>query len=148
MDDSSRLITCNGVFDRPTTEHTIRVLERRFEDHGGPREILTDNGSQFVSSVNPDTADHTFRKFLAYHGIRHIRARVNHPQTNGKIERFFGEVERRTVRFGSVERVVHWHNEIKPHSSLDYDEPAHAFWYRLPPERILGYALRWMYAQG
>lgn len=67
---------------------------------------------------------------------------------DGKIERFFGEVERRTPRFGSVERVVHWHNEIKPHCSLDYDEPAHAFWYRLPPERILGYAQRWMYAEG
>ncbi|MGF3497999.1 MAG: DDE-type integrase/transposase/recombinase, partial [Methanolinea tarda] len=109
MDDSSRLITCYGVFDRPTTEHTIQVLEKGFQEYGVPREILTDNGSQFVSSRNPETADHTFRKFLEYHGIRHIRARVNHPQTNGKIERFFGEVERRTPRFGSVERVVHWH---------------------------------------
>jgi len=71
----------------------------------------------------------------------------NHPQTNGKIERFFGEVERRTPRFGSVDAVVHWHNEIKPHSSLENDEPAHAFWYRLPSERILGYAQRWMDAQ-
>ena len=148
MDDSSRLITCYGIFDRPTTENTIQVLEKGFEEYGFPREILTDNGSQFVSSRNPETADHTFRKFLEYHGIRHIRARVNHPQTNGKIERFFGEVERRTPRFGSVEKVVHWHNEIKPHSSLYFDEPAHAFWYRLPPERILGYAQRWMYAQG
>jgi len=144
----SRLITCYGVFDRPTTEHTIQVLENGFQEYGVPEEILTDNGSHFVSSRNPETADHTFRKFLEYHGIRHIRARVNHPQTNGKIERFFGEVERRTPRFGSVERVVHWHNEIKPHCSLDYDDPAHAFWYRLPLERILGYAQRWIYAEG
>jgi len=148
MDDSSRLVTCYGVFDRPTTEYTIQVLEQGFLDYGIPREILTDNGSQFVSSRNPDTANHTFRKFIKYHGIRHIRARVNHPQTNGKIERFFGEVEGRAQKFGSVDAVVHWHNEIKPHSSLDYDEPANVFWYRLPPERILGYAQRWMYAQG
>lgn len=148
MDDSSRLITCYGIFHRPTTEYTIQILEQGFQEYGVPREILTDNGSQFVASRNPETADHTFRKFLEYHGVRHIRARVNHPQTNGKIERFFGEVERRTPRFGSVERVVHWHNEIKPHSSLDYDEPAHVFWYRLPPERILGYAQRWMNAEG
>jgi len=148
MDDSSRLITYYRVFDRLTTEHTIQVLEKGFQEYEVPREILTDNGSQFVSSRNPETADHTLRKFLEYHGIRHIRERVNHPQTNGKIERFFSEVERRTPRFCSVERVVHWHNEIKPHSSLDYNEPAQAFWYRLPPERILGYAKRWIYAKG
>jgi putative transposase len=146
-DDSSRLITCYGVFDRPTTEYTIQVLEKGFQDYGVPREILTDNGSQFVSSINPDTADHSFRKFLEYHGIRHIRARLNNPQTNGKIERFFGEVERRASKFGSVDKVVYWHNEIKPHSSLDYIEPIHAFLYRLARERILGYAWRWMYAE-
>lgn len=119
MDGSSRLITCYGVFDRPTTEYTIRVLDQGFQEYGVPREILTDNGSQFVSPMNSEIADHAFQKFLEYHGIRHVRARVNHPQTNGKIERFSGEVERRTSRFCSVEKVVHWHNEIKPHRSLD-----------------------------
>jgi putative transposase len=147
MDDSSRLVTCYGVFDRPTTEYTIQVLEQGFLDYGTPREILTDNGSQFVSSRHPKTANHPFRRFLDYHGIRHITSRVNHPQTNGKIERFFGEVERRVAKFGSVDAVVHWHNEIKPHRSLDFDEPIHAFFYRLPPERILGYAQRWWYAE-
>lgn len=37
MDDSSRLITCNGVFDRPTTEYTIHILEQRFQEYGVPR---------------------------------------------------------------------------------------------------------------
>ncbi len=148
MDDSSRLITCYGVFDRPTTEHTIQVLEKGFQEFGVSREILIYNGSLFVSSRNQETADHTSRTFLAYHGIRHIRARIYHPHINGKIGRFFGEGERRTPRFGSVERVVHWHNAIKQQSSPGYDEPAHVFWYRLPPERILGYAQRWRYAKG
>lgn len=148
MDDSSRLITCYAVIVRPTIEYTIRVIEQGFQEYGVPREILTDNGSQFVSSMNPETADPTYRKFLKCHEIRHFKVRVNHPQTNGKIERFFGEVQRRTPRFGSVEKIVHWHNEIKPHSSFDYDEPVHAFWYWLLPERILGYGQRWMYAEG
>ena len=34
MDDSSRLITCYGVFDAPTTEKTITVLNRGFQDYG------------------------------------------------------------------------------------------------------------------
>jgi len=58
-----------------------------------PREILTDHSTQFVSAR--DIAHHTFREFLDHQGIRHIIARVKHSQTNGKIERFFGEVERR-----------------------------------------------------
>lgn len=148
MDDSSRLITCYGVFDRPTTMNTIKVLEKGFEQYGIPREILTDNGTQFVSARNSETADHNFKKFLEFHGVKHIRARVHHPQTNGKIERFFGEVERRAAKFGSIDAVVSWHNELKPHSSLDYDQPANVFFYRLPPERIMNYAQRWMYAQG
>jgi putative transposase len=145
MDDSSRLITCNGVFDSPTTENTITVLNQGFRDYGTPREILTDHGTQFVSARDREHAHHTFKDFLNQHEIKHIVARVKHPQTNGKIERFFGEVERRIRKFGSIEAIVHWHNVIKPHMSLDYDEPCNVFWYRLPPERILSYAQKWLY---
>ena len=145
MDDSSRLITCYGVFDSPTTENTITVLNRGFREYGTPREILTDHGTQFISARNRELAHHTFGDFLDQHNIKHIVAGVKHPQTNGKIERFFGEVERRIAKFGSVDAVVHWHNFIKPHMSLDYDEPGNVFWYRLPPERILAYAQKWLY---
>ena len=86
-----------------------------------------------------------FKEFLDQHGIKHIVARVKHLQINGKIERFYGEVERSIKKFRSVDEIVVWHNEIKPHSSLNYDEPFNAFWYRLPPERILGYVREWFY---
>ncbi len=145
MDDSSRLITCYGVFDSPTTENTLTVLNQGFQMYGTPREILTDNGTQFVSARNREQAHHKFGEFLVHHNIKHIPTRIKHPQTNGKIERFFGEVERRIAKFGSVDKIVHWHNVIKPHMSLDYDEPYNAFWYRLPPERILNYAQKWLY---
>ncbi len=35
-----------------------------------------------------------FEKELVRLDIRHILARANHPQTNGKLERFHGEIER------------------------------------------------------
>jgi putative transposase len=145
MDDSSRLITCYGVFDSPTTENTLSVLRRGFTEYGVPREILTDHGTQFVSARDREHAHHTFKEFLNQYGIKHIVATVKHPQTNGKIERFFGEVERRIGKFGSIDKIVHWQNVIKPHMSLDYDEPANVFWYRLPPERVLSYAQKWLY---
>ena len=145
IDDSSRLVTCYGVFDSPTTQNTITVLNQGFAEYGAPREILTDHGTQFVSARDRENARHTFGEFLDQHGIKHIVARVKHPQTNGKIERFFGEVERKIVRFGSIDKVVRWYNVIKPHMSLNWDEPCNVFWYRLPPERILDYAKKWLY---
>lgn len=70
-------------------------------------------------------------------------AAANHPKTNGKIERFFREVERRLPRGRTIDELVEWQNEIKPHVSLDFELSAEAFYHRLPPERILGYAKRW-----
>jgi putative transposase len=66
-------------------------------------------------------------------------------RTNGKIERFFGDVDRRIGKFGSVDKIVHWYNVIKPHMLLDYDVPFNVFWFRLPYERILSYAQKWLY---
>ncbi len=78
--------------------------------------------------------DTYFQSFLRANGIKHILARVNHPQTCGKIERFFGEVKKRIETwndFATVDEVVQWHNNIKPHMSLSDEErlvtPAQAF---------------------
>ena len=58
MDDSSRLITCYGVFDAPTTENTLAVLRQGFAEYGIPREILTDHGTHSLRHETgnmPDT---------------------------------------------------------------------------------------------
>jgi putative transposase len=80
MDDSSRLITCHGIFNSPTTENTILVLQMGFAQYGIPREILTDHGTQFVSARDRNNASHTFKDFLDSHGIKHIIARIRHPR--------------------------------------------------------------------
>jgi putative transposase len=72
MDDSSRLITCYGVFDSPTTENTLTVLNQGFHMYGTPREILTDNGTQFVSARNREQAHHKFGEFLVHHNIKRV----------------------------------------------------------------------------
>jgi putative transposase len=58
MDASSCLITSIGVFDSPTAENTITVLNLGFREYGTSREILTDNGTQFVSARNRENAHH------------------------------------------------------------------------------------------
>jgi len=140
LEDASRLITCRELLPNATTEATILVLETGFARYGVPNQ----NGSQFVSNHKANTPRHTFGRFLEHYSIRQIVARRNHPQTNGKIERFFREIERLIAAGFSMDDVVNWQNRIKPHASLDDKVPETVFVERLPPERIFGYAQRWL----
>ncbi len=140
MDDASRFITCYGVFDSATTESTIKVLKMGFAEYGIPDEILTDHGTQFVAAKSRGKAKHRFKEFLVKNGVKHILARINHPQTNGKIERFFGLMEQKLHLLDSVEGFVYWYNYVKPHMSLNFDKlktPYQAFLRKLPTERFL-----------
>ncbi len=76
-------------------------------------------------------------------GTKYIRARVGHPQTNGKIERWFGEVQRKLplkqlCRVSDpVDLFVHNHNYERPHMSLGkggYEAPHEAFSRKMPRE--------------
>jgi putative transposase len=137
MDDASRLVVGWGLFDNATSENSVNVLKEAIRKHGKPKAMLTGRDIQFFSSAKLDGRNKGktyFQKFLEANDIKHVLARVNHPQTCGKIERFFGEVKKRINTwhdFSTVDEVVQWHNSIKPHMSLgDEDElvtPADAF---------------------
>jgi Integrase core domain len=66
------------------------VLRAAVLAYGTPQEILTDNGSQYVTWRGKSA----FRKELEQRGIRQRVARPRHPQTLGKIERFWGTLWR------------------------------------------------------
>jgi putative transposase len=63
--------------------------------------------------------------------IKPILARVKHPQTNGKLERFFGEYKRHRSAFFSFEGFINWYNyNDRPHGSLNFqslETPKKAF---------------------
>ena len=136
MDDASRLVVGWGIFDHATSENSVKVLKEAISKYGKPKSILTGRDVQFYSTTKEGRAqgETYFQKFLHSNGISHVLARVNHPQTCGKIERFFGEVKKRIEAwndFATVDEVVQWHNNIKPHMSLSDEErlvtPAQAF---------------------
>ena len=144
IDDSSRLITCYGVFEHATAANTVAVLRSGFEEYGIPDAIVTDNGTQFVPVRSHDPRSHELVSFLHENGVKHIRAHPGHPQTNGKIERAFEEVERRIgTQFETIEEFVKWQNYIKPHRGLRYKRPGEVFFNRLQPERIFWMVRRW-----
>ena len=144
LDDASRFTTRRGLCPSSTTEAAITTLETGFARYGVPNEILTDHGSRFVPDQQAETTHHAFGRFLEHHAIRQTVARRNHPQTNGKIERFFREIDRLIAAGFSMDDVVDRQNRIKPHAGLDYKVPETVFLERLPPERIFGYAQGWL----
>lgn len=61
---------------------TILLLKEIIRNHGVPNEIVTDNGSEFLSRE--------FKDYLELNKIKHNRTPPYHPQTNGLVERFHG----------------------------------------------------------
>ncbi len=68
--------------------------------------ILTDRGTQFYACKERKAEVSKFEKFLAENGIKHIVGRVNHPQTNGKIERFYGTLEAKIGYFDTIDEFI------------------------------------------
>ena len=62
-----------------TSSMTIEKLRTTFASHGLPEIVVTNNGSNFMSSE--------FKSFLQKNGIRHITSAPYHPSSNGLVER-------------------------------------------------------------
>ncbi|MFW6225807.1 MAG: DDE-type integrase/transposase/recombinase [bacterium] len=129
IDDYSRFIVHTEYFENATTENTILAFQNAIVKYGKPKEILTDNGSQFTAgkrAIHPE--EHMFFKFCKRNEIKHILGRVHHPQTNGKIERWFGTYKTElTEYYKNLDEFVNYYNEVRPHQSLEYDVPASRF---------------------
>jgi len=140
-DDASRFIVGYGVFDSATSENSTSVLDECVRKYGKPASILTDNGSPFTT--NPDTIQNAptiFEHYLMKHKIKHVLSRVHHPQTNGKVEKFFDIFERKVKFFSSIDEFMEWYNTVRPHGALNLEQietPAEAYYRRMPPKGVL-----------
>lgn len=126
IDDRTRLITSHGLFKRATTENTLALLKVGIAHFGKPKSIMTDHGSQYYANKADSKNQHTrFRIALDSLGIRHYLARVNRPQTNGKVERFFLSYKKEftTGAFKSLHEYIRHYNESRLHMSLYYKTP-------------------------
>ncbi|UYV72300.1 hypothetical protein LAZ67_9002523 [Cordylochernes scorpioides] len=66
--------------NKTTSKVIINFLEDVFSREGFPRQIVTDNGTPFISEE--------FEDFLGRNGIKHIRTANYHPACNGEVENF------------------------------------------------------------
>jgi putative transposase len=122
IDDYSRYIIHAELYNNQTTENTIKAFENAInKGFGKPQQILTDNGTQFTPAR---TDKGPFTIWCELQGIQHILGRVAHPQTNGKVERWFGTYKTEyDDRFKTLEEFIIFYNEIRIHQSLIYKTP-------------------------
>jgi len=108
IDDASRFITCHGEFRNANTENSLKVFKNGLK-YGIPKQVMSDHGTQFEVQ---------FTDGIKRVGSKHIKARVKHPQSNGKAERAIQTIKKLWNGLGSLDRAVEFYNYKKPHMSL------------------------------
>jgi transposase InsO family protein len=128
VDDASRLAYVEVLPDQKGIT-AVAFLERAlrfFRRHQlTVREVLTDNGSCYVSR--------RFRQACKRHGLRHLRTKPYRPQTNGKAERFIqtmlmGWAYKRAYRTSNqrtkaLPAWLRYYNHERPHRALGMISP-------------------------
>ena len=120
-DDASRALLGFMETGNPTAEASVSIVEYANKNYGKFKQILTDRGSQFTCNHPGFTDSSVFEQYLTNHGIEHIRCRPKHPQTNGKVEKWFDTYERHRDAFISKKKFLFWYNQIRPHTALKWD---------------------------
>ena len=118
IDDASRKLLALIECDSPTTSWSIEGMQHALK-FGRIRQCISDHGTQFVSNITD--ASSTFQDFLKSKNIKSILCRIKHPQSNGKVERWFDTYDNHREAFSSKEDFLHWYNEVRPHRSLRFD---------------------------
>jgi len=134
IDDHSRYIVGHGLYRQQTADAVLEVVKGAIGDFGAPREILSDNGRQFVAWRGKSR----FQKVLRRQGIGHVRSAPHHPMTLGKIERFWKTIwtefleEAVFASFADArQRVEHWvnyYNFQRVHQGIGGACPADRFY--------------------
>ena len=120
VDDFSRRGVALDVDVALPAERVTRILDRAIEVYGKPRQIRTDNGSEFRSKA--------FDAWAYEHGIEHHFIRPGKPVENAFAESFNGRIRDEFLNqhcFSSVRHAqdlsVDWltdYNTFRPHTAL------------------------------
>jgi len=152
IDDAGRKIISGEEVNNALEDYAIQIVKEgikiAFKKYSAVwREINTDKGPQFYANKKDsegEKAKSKFELFLEERGITHIPSRRNHPQTNGKNERWFETYEVNRMKFKTFKEFISWYND-RIHLGLSRKEgitPNEAIGFKLQPEAILGLFFR------
>lgn len=133
IDDRSRKIMAAGMFSNATKENTIFVFYQAMLMNGScPVIVLSDKGAQFFANIKNKQGERALSEFeqeLNKLGIELWTSRRNHPQTNGKMEKWWHTMKMRKKKHPeeTLQDFVNWYNEKRIHHALEYKTPEQVY---------------------
>jgi transposase InsO family protein len=153
IDDHSRYVVALEATARPEGRLVQRHLIRAFEQCGLPEAMLMDHGIPWWQAQSFAGATY-LSLWLMRQGIALLFSGIRHPQTQGKVERFHGSMER-ALDCRGVPAADHqlWldafrreHNHIRPHEALQMQTPASRW--QPSPRSYQSNPPAWQYPEG
>jgi transposase InsO family protein len=131
LDDRSRYLLVLQAVWTTHAELVREQLETAFLRCGVPEAMLMDHGIPWWSARAPSGATY-LTVWLMKQGIKLHWSGYRHPQTQGKVERFHGALERALRARGAPRKepqawldAYRWeHNHVRPHEALGMQTPA------------------------
>lgn len=129
IDDRSRKMMAVGKFGNATEKNTLFLLYQAIlTNEVCPIVVLSDKGTQFYNSKRNNKGELTlslFEQELQELGIEFWTSRRNHPQTNGKMEKWFDTLKKRMKKHPeeNLQDFVRWYNDERVHHALGYKTP-------------------------
>ena len=134
IDDCSRKVM-DYYTGAENTRNSLFALYKAIADNLVVPFILnSDRGAQFFPNKKDKNgkALHKFQEALNELGIIFVPSKRRHPQTNGKLERFFGILDREfDERFENLDAFIEWYNGERASEAVDYASPNEAYKKRL-----------------
>jgi transposase InsO family protein len=125
MDDYSRFLVGVDLFRSHTAENVLEVFRVAAGEYQPPKEMLTDNGREYVNWRGVTR----FQAEMKKNGIHHFKSRPHHPMTLGKIERFWETIWQEFLsraQFESFESArdrirlwIKYYNHKRPHQGIE-----------------------------
>lgn len=155
LDDHSRFALAVSALPSPRTGGVETILRDSFERYGVPEAMLIDHGTPWWSS----TSGYGLTKlgvFLISQGVTLLYCGSNHPQTQGKVERFHRTLDQ-WVQHHRVPYTLEAlqsafvdfreeYNTVRPHEALGMQTPAH--WYHPSTRPYCAQPPEWPYPPG
>lgn len=133
-DDCSRFNIVLRIIRNHKLASTWPVLWEAMDVYGMPECILTDNESIFRA---PGSGVSAFTARLWRLGVEHISGRPHHPQTQGKVERLHGTIQRDALKgrhFDTIQELQavlddfrDVYNHERPHQAIQLKVPAEVY---------------------
>lgn len=135
LDDHSRKALSITAYPVVTVARVLQQFRATISEYGPPASTLTDNGLVFTTRVRGGR--NTFENELNLLGIDQKNGRPNHPQTQGKVERFQQTLKKWLTAQPPADTIEDlqaqlntfrdYYNTIRPHRSLDRKTPDQAY---------------------